>query len=76
MMYYDLQRFGREKTARFHKEAAVGAIARASARPRIAVTAARALRRLAETIDQTHRRDDTAPVEVAQPTVKLALNQA
>lgn len=76
MNYYDFGRMGQDRTARFHREAAVGAIARASATPRIAVTAARVLRRLAEQLDQSQRRASSPQVEVAQPTLMLALTEA
>lgn len=76
MNFYDIQRFGVERTVRFHKEAAVGAIARASGTPHMALAAARVLRRLAESIDQSQPSAGTSRAEVAQPTVLLALTEA
>lgn len=76
MNFYNLERIGLERTARFHREAAVGAIARASGTPLLAVTTARALRRLAERIDRSQPQVGSPHGEVAQPTLKLALHGA
>lgn len=76
MNFYDYQWLGVERTTRLHREAAVGAIARASGAPTIAKTAARALRRLAERIDHAQLVAGRAPAEVAQPTLVLALTEA
>ena len=76
MNLYDYQRFGNERTARLHREAAVGAIARAAGARTVARAAGRILRRLAEGIDHAQQGAGRGPVEVAQPTLVLALSQA
>jgi len=76
MNFYDFQKLGVERTARLRKEAAVGAIARASGAPAIARTAARALRRMAERIDHAQRSAGLAPAEVTLPTLVLARTEA
>ncbi|HET8985141.1 MAG TPA: hypothetical protein VFN03_05210 [Trueperaceae bacterium] len=76
MNLYDYQRLGNERTARLHREAAVGAIARASGAPALAKAAARLLRRLAEGIDHAQQSAGRGPTEVTQPTMVLALTEA
>jgi hypothetical protein len=76
MNLYDYQRLGIERTARLHREAAVGAIARASGVPAFARAAARILRRLAEGIDHAQQAAGRGSAEVTQPTLLLALTEA
>jgi hypothetical protein len=76
MNLYDYQRFGNERTARLHREAAVGAIARASRGPSFATTVARLLRRLAEGLDHAQQLASKGTSEVTQPTLVLALSEA
>lgn len=76
MNFYDVERFAQYHTTRLHKEAAVAAVVRALGAGNAGQGIARALRRLAERLDDGGLTPATPAFDVTQPLVSLARRAA